>query len=272
MNGLVQQVKQHMAKLRTGHLAVCLVLLAACTTNSVTGRSQFLMISDSEASALGLAAFNEVKKSQPVVTVGSRAEEVQQIGRRIAAVSDNPGLDWEFVVIDEPVLNAWALPGGKIAIYSKMVDALSHEELAAVIGHEVAHAVLRHGAERVSRAQLAQIGIGVTAIAVGASTDGETGALVAGLAAIAATGFVELPHSRFVELEADDIGTLYMARAGYNPRAAVSLWETMASLKEGQGGPPQFLSTHPSDGRRIDRIRKKMPIYLAEFAKTQSAP
>jgi len=250
---------------RLAVIAVLGVCLAACTTNSITGRQQLLMITPAEEQAMGLAALNEVKQTQPVEARGARADLVRKIGRRIAAVSDRPDMDWEFIVIDEPVLNAWALPGGKVALYTKMIDALSEQELAAVVGHEVAHAVLRHGAEQVSRAQMTQIGVGIAAGVVGASTDGETGAVVGMLAGLAATGFVTLPHSRFMELEADDIGTLYMARAGFDPQAAVSLWQTMNRLKSGDGAQPAFLSTHPSDSRRIARIEAKMESYRAVY-------
>lgn len=244
-----------------------LLLLAACTMeNTVTGRSQFIIIPPSQDDALGLEALNEVKKSAPVVTSGRMAARVQRIGRRIAAISDKPDMDWEFIVIDEPVLNAWALPGGKVAIYQKMLDNLDDNQLAAVIGHEIAHAVLRHGAEQMSRAQaqnLAIVGLGV--LVSSQSEDARTAQMAVGLGALAAQGFVALPHSRKMELEADHIGTIYMAKAGYDPRNAISLWQKMAQLKEGGGGQPTFLSTHPSDDKRIDRLSARMDEYLSYY-------
>lgn len=253
--------------IRTVVAALSFLLVSACVAeNSVTGRSQFIMIPPSQDAALGLEALNEVKKTAPVVTTGRMADRVQRIGRRIAAVSDKPDLPWEFIVIDEPVLNAWALPGGKVAIYRKMLDNLDDNQLAAVMGHEVAHAVLRHGAEQMSRAQaqnLAIVGLGVL---VGSQTeDQEMAQMAVGLGALAAQGFVALPHSRKMELEADHIGTIYMAKAGYDPRAAVSLWETMSRLKEGGGSPPTFLSTHPSDDKRIGRLAARMDEYLTYY-------
>ena len=247
--------------------ALALLILTACTVaNSVTGRSQFIIIPPSQDATLGLEALNEVKKTASVVTTGRMAERVQRIGKRIAAVSDKPELDWEFIVIDEPVLNAWALPGGKVAIYRKMLDNLSDQQLAAVMGHEVAHAVLRHGAEQMSRAQaqnMAIIGLGVL---VSSQTEDEQVAQMAiGLGALAAQGFVALPHSRQMELEADHIGTIYMAKAGFDPRGAVTLWQKMASLKEGGGGQPTFLSTHPSDDKRIGRLSDRMDEYLGYY-------
>lgn len=242
------------------------ILTACVAENSVTGRSQFIMIPPSQDAALGLEALNEVKKSAPVVTTGSMAARVKRIGQRIAAISDKPELPWEFIVIDEPVLNAWALPGGKVAIYRKMLDNLNDNQLAAVMGHEVAHAVLRHGAEQMSRAQaqnLAIVGLGV--LVSSQTEDQEMAQMAVGLGTLAAQGFVALPHSRNMELEADHIGTIYMAKAGYDPRHAVSLWQTMARLKEGGGGPPTFLSTHPSDDKRINRLEDRMDEYLSYY-------
>lgn len=247
----------------------CLLLTACVTTNSVTGRSQFITIPASQDEALGLQALNEVKKNNKHVrTSGAQVERVRRIGKRIVAASDKPDLNWEFIVIDEPVLNAWALPGGKVAVYAKMIDNLTDIELAAVLGHEAAHAILRHGAEQVSRAQAQQLAIiGLGAIVSSQTQDEQTTKLAVGLGSLAAQGFVALPHSRSMELEADHIGTLYMARAGFDPRSAPNLWRKMARLKEGGSKTPTFLSTHPSDGKRIERLEARMSEYLAEWRK-----
>lgn len=243
-----------------------LVLTACMAENSVTGRSQFIIIPPSQDSALGLEALNEVKKTAPVVTTGQMAERVQRIGNKIAAISDKPELDWEFIVIDEPVLNAWALPGGKVAVYRKMLDNLNDQQLAAVLGHEAAHAVLRHGAEQMSRAQAQNMAIFGLGVLVSSQTEDEqTAQMAIGLGALAAQGFVALPHSRKMELEADHIGTIYMAKAGYDPRNAITLWQKMASLKEDGGGQPTFLSTHPSDDKRIKRLSNRMDEYLRYY-------
>lgn len=242
--------------------------LAACTTvNPVTGREQVMLFPASQDVPLGSNALAEVRKTAPVLSSGPMVERVKRVGARIAAVSDAPNYPWEFIVIDQDVLNAWALPGGKVAIYTKMLRLFpSDAELAAIVGHEVAHAVLRHGAERMSRAQLEQFAILGLGVAAGVATKDENmmqTAMVLG--SLAAQGFSALPHSRFTELEADDIGTLYMARAGYDPRAAVRVWEIMAREKGAGGSPPEFMSTHPDDGRRADRLRAKMQEYLAEY-------
>lgn len=249
-------------------VAASFLFLTACvTTNSVTGRSQFITIPASQDEALGMQALTEVKKTnEHVRTSGAAVDRVRRIGERIVAVSDKPDMNWEFIVIDEPVLNAWALPGGKVAVYQKMIDNLTDEELAAVLGHEAAHAILRHGAEQVSRAQAQQLAIvGLGAVVASQTEDEQTAQLAVGLGSIAAQGFVALPHSRSMELEADHIGTLYMARAGYDPRSAPRLWRKMAKLKEGANQQPTFLSTHPSDGKRIERLEARMSDYMAEW-------
>ena len=248
---------------------VFVLCLAACvSTNQITGRSQFITLPPSQDAVLGLEAMKQVKETSSVLTEGVLASRVQRIGRAIAPYSDKPDMEWEFFVVDEPVLNAWALPGGKVAIYRKMLDSLDDEQLAAVLGHEIAHAVLRHGAEQVSRAQTQQLLIfGLGAIVASQTEDEKTTQLAIGLGSLAAQGFVALPHSRSMELEADHIGTLYMARAGYDPRAAVRLWEKMSLLKEG-GDTPVFLSTHPSDGKRITRLEDNMATYLVVWRET----
>lgn len=254
--------------LKASLLGLSALLLAACvTTNEVTGRSQFIIIPPSQDAALGLEAMNEVKKTAPVRTDTAMARRVQRIGTRIAAISDKPDMDWEFVVIDEPVLNAWALPGGKVAVYAKMAESFpADEELAAVMGHEIAHAILRHGAEQMSRAQAQNILIMGAGVAVGAATeDAETTQMAVGLAQLAAQGFVQLPHSRQMELEADHVGAIYMAKAGYDPRASVRLWQKMKQMKEGNQQPPTFLSTHPSDDQRIERLNSRMEEYLSHY-------
>lgn len=250
-------------------IAGFLFLTACVTTNSVTGRSQFITIPASQDEALGVQALTEVKKSNKNVrTSGKQVERVKRIGKRVVAVSDRPGLNWEFIVIDEPVLNAWALPGGKVAVYAKMIENLTDEELAAVLGHEAAHAILRHGAEQVSRAQAQQLAIvGLGAIVSSQTQDEQTTQLAVGLGSLAAQGFVALPHSRSMELEADHVGTIYMARAGYDPRSAPKLWRKMTKLKEGGSKTPTFLSTHPSDGKRIERLEARMSEYVAVYSR-----
>jgi len=253
-------------------IALLIPLLSSCfTDNQLTGRSQFISIPESQDAAMGLQAFNEVKEQVKVISSGPMAERVSRIGRRIAAVSDKPNLDWEFAVIDEDVMNAWALPGGKLAFYRPMVENFTDGELAAVMGHEIAHAILRHGAEQVSRAQMQQLLVSAAVVGTAVATEDEGKAqTVAVLSGLAVNGFVALPHSRAMELEADWIGTRYMARAGYDPRNAVSLWQKMAQMKDGKGAPPPFMSTHPTDGKRISLINDRMDEFMADYRRATS--
>lgn len=253
-------------------VALMVPFLSSCMTdNDLTGRSQFITIPESQDAAMGLQAYNQAKEQVKVISSGPMAERVARIGKRIAAVSDKPGMNWEFAVIDEDVMNAWALPGGKLAFYRPMVENFTDGELAAVMGHEIAHAVLRHGAEQVSRAQMQQLLVSAAVVGTAVATEDEGSAqTVAVLSGLAVNGFVALPHSRAMELEADWIGTRYMARAGFDPRNAVSLWQKMGRMKDGNGAPPPFMSTHPTDAKRINRINDRMDEFMAEYRRATS--
>lgn len=227
------------------------VLLAACESAPITGRNQLILLPESQDAALGLDAWQQIKQEQKVANDRQLQQRVDRIGRRIAAVSGVEDWDWQFTVFanDEP--NAFALPGGKVGVNTGLFKVAKNDaQLATVMGHEVAHAIARHGAERMSYGMLSQFG----AVAVGVGTgSGELGQL----AAQAATLGVILPYSRTQESEADEIGLIYMARAGYDPREAVALWRNFESL--GGSRPPEFLSTHPAEGTRIDRLEALMP-------------
>lgn len=234
-------------------------LLAACASAPETGRSQLILMPESEDLALGLSAWRELLQKKKVSRDPELNRRVQEVGRRIAAVSLHPEWQWEFVVFDDPDPNAFALPGGKVGVYSGLFKVAKNDaQLAAVLGHEVAHAVARHGVERLSRELL--LGLGVAALGAAVGDD-----RVAAVAGLGATVFVSLPFSREQEAEADEIGLLYMARAGYDPREAIRLWENFEAL--GQGAPIEFLSTHPSHGSRIARLQSAMPRALAEYEK-----
>lgn len=239
-----------------------LLLLTGCRSVPQTGRSQLSLVSDSQLASLSAQQFGQLKRESKLVTSGEQYEMVQRVGRRIAAVAgpDVPNANWEFILIDDnDMVNAFAMPGGKVAIYTGIFQAAqSEDDLAVVMGHEVAHVSARHGAERVSQQRLSQIGLSAAAIGVGFSDMDNTDRqlLMAGLGAGAAYGFI-LPYSRLHESEADEIGLMYAARAGYDPRAAIGFWQRMDQLS--QGAPPEFLSTHPSGTTRISDLQKLMP-------------
>jgi predicted Zn-dependent protease len=235
-----------------------IALLAACTTVEGTGRKQLNFYSPSDEVALGNQAYaEELKNAKILPATDARVQRVQAIGRRIevSARQRTPGMaqrmQWSWVVVDDPkTVNAWMVPGGKACVYSGMLDfAQSDDELAVVMGHEASHAIARHGTERMSEGNLLGLGVVATEVATGSSAAGQG-------ASAAAQYLIALPHSRNQEIEADEMGLLIAAQAGYDPRTAIPLWKRMQS----QGGsPPEFLSTHPSESTRIERLQALMP-------------
>ena len=260
-----------------------LFLLSGCETNPYTGRSQLLMTSVSEEMQLGTQAYQQVK-NDPKVHLSQDPREIEPVkrvaGRIIEAAKRSKYAEmakqfqWEVTVIkDDKTMNAFALPGGKIAVYTGIFPVAKTEAgLAAVLGHEVTHALARHGAERMSQGELTNAALQVVGAAAGAShmnpllSQGAMAALGAG----AQVG-VLLPFSRAHESEADYIGILLAADAGYDPRESIHLWERMAQLTRG-GGPSEFLSTHPGHETRIAQLKKWMPEAMDIYQTRQSVP
>ncbi|NWG30031.1 MAG: M48 family metallopeptidase [Rhodocyclaceae bacterium] len=240
------------------------LLLTACSTVPVTGRSQLLMVSEQQELRMGLTSFKEILEKEKLSTDPVINERVQRIGRRIAAATGRSDYQWEFRVIDnDKTVNAFCLPGGKVAVYTGLLPLTPDDaSLAAVIAHEVAHAIARHGGERLSQEMVVA---GLTAATVMATSDSSRRDLYAGLlGAGAAVGFL-LPYSRLHEAEADRMGLIYMAKAGYDPRAALALWQRMAAQSKGKAKPPEFLSTHPADETRIKEIERWLPEALSHY-------
>lgn len=240
------------------------VLLAGCQSVPLTGRSQLQMISDQQERRMGLSSFKEILEKETLNDDPAVNARVQRIGQRIAAATGRSDYQWEFKVIDDDKqANAFCLPGGKVAVYTGMLPVAQDDAgLAAVIAHEVAHAIARHGGERLSQEMLVA---GLTVATVVATRDSRNRDLYAGLlGAGAAVGFL-LPYSRLHESEADRMGLIYMARAGYDPRAAVGLWQRMAAAGKGKAKPPEFLSTHPTDTTRIKEIERWLPEALSHY-------
>ncbi len=240
-------------------LLVCLALpFAGCTTVPETGRTQFNVMSAEQEMELGFSSFEQLKSDTPINRDPDINAMVQRVGQRIAAVANLPGANWEFVVFDSPEANAFCLPGGKVGVFTGILPITKDEAgLATVIGHEVAHAVARHGGERMSQALALQLG-GQVLGAVTATTQWQ-GVAVNAYGLGAQLG-VALPHNRKQEAEADYIGLLYMARAGYDPVNAVAFWTRFAEYNRQQGGgAPWFLRTHPLDDERIREIVRTLP-------------
>lgn len=247
-------------RLTGASVALGLVLLSGCSTVPVTGRSQFNFMSAGDEMKMGLSEFDKMKKEVPISKDPKLNALVQRVGQRIAEVAraDMPDAQWEFVVFDSKEANAFCLPGGKVGIYTGILPITQDDAgLATVIGHEVAHAVARHGGERMSQAMGLQVlGVGVAA----ASKDSKYAQAIALGYGMGSQLGVALPHSRLQESEADEMGLLYMAQAGYPPSAAVSFWQRFGEYSRAQGGDTAwFLRTHPTDQQRVANLRRLLP-------------
>lgn len=233
-----------------------LLLAAACETVPITGRSQVQLLPESTELQMGLDSYQEILKKSRVSRDRVLNEQVTRVGRRIAAAT---GADykWEFTVLEDRQANAFCLPGGKVAVYTGILPITRDDAgLAAVLGHEVAHAIARHGGERVSQTLLVQTGLAATQAALSRGDPVTVQQVTSLLGAGASVGLL-LPWSRGQESEADHMGLIFMARAGYHPSAARDLWVRM-SQADGQQ-PPEYLSTHPSHATRIRQIEGWIP-------------
>lgn len=236
-----------------------LLIFFGCATVPYTHRSQLILLSESEEMQLGVAAYQEVLKTEKIVHDPAFTEPLRRVGERIARVANKPEYNWEFNVIDDPSqVNAFALPGGKVAVYTGLYPVAEDEAgLAVVIGHEVAHALAHHGAERMSQGLVAQLaGVGLS-VALGDASPATQSAVMQAFGLGAQVG-VLLPFGRAQESEADHIGLILMAKAGYDPAAALTLWQRMEAQAAGPS-PPEFLSTHPGYQTRQENIRSWMP-------------
>jgi predicted Zn-dependent protease len=262
----------HSYQLRTVFAALAVAAgLTACATAPETGRSQLLLISPAQEAELGLQAFQEIKGEKRVVRTGSQATQLAQVGSRIARVAKVPDAQWEFVLFDDSkTANAFALPGGKVGVYTGILPVTQNDAgLATVIAHEIAHVTARHGAERMSQSMLIQVG-GTALSAVLGSEAGITRDLAMQAYNIGTTVGVALPYSRTQELEADRVGLLYMARAGYDPSQAIAFWRRFAEYGRKQGGKsPEFLSTHPLGETRIAELQRLLPEAMVEYERSR---
>lgn len=240
-----------------------LLIVIACQTVQQTGRSQFIVVSESQEIQLGEDAYKETLNKSRLSTRSDWQAQLRRVGQRIAAVADKPAYKWEFNVIQGKEVNAFALPGGKVAFWEGIMPVAQDDNgIAVIMGHEVAHALARHGAERMSQTMGAEaigqlFGLGVGKVSPGLRDD----ALQA--FGMGATLGVLLPWGRTQESEADRIGLSLMAKAGYDPATAVTFWERMSKVSGDK--PPEFLSTHPSDTTRVNQIKEWLPEARVNF-------
>lgn len=253
---------------------VVILLNEGCAKVPVTGRRQLNIVSSGEETELGLSSFSQMKTNTPISNDPAANETVQRVGKRIADIAgkDLPNAQWEFVVFDSKEANAFCLPGGKVGVYSGILPITKDDAgLATVLGHEIGHAVAHHGAERMSEAQALQK-VGEYAGSAVTTSQSSHDVFMTAYGGLSKYGR-ELPHSRAQESEADHIGLIYMARAGYDPAQAVVFWQRFSEYNKQQGGSSswysKFLSTHPLDATRIADLKKLLPEAQAEYNKAK---
>jgi len=254
-----------------------LMLGYSCTTVPVTGRKQLSLVSNSQLLPMSFSNYKGVLDSAKLSTNKQQSEMIKRVGTRIQkAVEDYmaqnnwsdqlKGYAWEFNLIEDDIVNAWCMPGGKVVFYTGIMPICQDEVgVAVVMGHEVAHAIANHGAERMSQGLIQQMGGEALSVAL-ASKPAETQALYNTAYGVASNYGAMLPFSRLHESEADKMGLIFMAMAGYNPEAAPDFWERMAK-NSGGGAPPEFLSTHPSHETRIEDLKAQIPEAMKYYKK-----
>ncbi|HOK94945.1 MAG TPA: M48 family metallopeptidase [Anaerohalosphaeraceae bacterium] len=252
-------------------IAVFMAAMAGCTTVPITGRSQFNTVPDPLINSMALQEYNSFLKDPEtkLSTDPDKTAMVQRVGKRIADAVERymnenymndriAGYKWEFNLVESKEKNAWAMPGGKVVVYTGLLEVTQDDAgLAVVMGHEIAHAIAKHGAERMSQALMVTLG-GIGLSQAMKDKPEATRNIFLSSYGVGASLAVILPYSRLHEKEADQLGLIFMAMAGYDPEAAVGFWERMAASKEGSQI-PEFLSTHPADQTRIQSIKEYLP-------------
>lgn len=241
-------------------LAASLFLAAACRSVPYTGRSRMLMTSESYEAESGKQAWDELKKTEKISADAQANAIVTQVGKRIAAVADCKNFNWEFVVFQNAEANAFCLPGGKVGVYTGIMKYMTNEaELAGVIGHEVGHALARHGGERMTQSILQSAGAAILSETTKNEKVQQAYGVITNLGVI-------LPYSRQHEHEADTLGLILMAKAGYDPSALITFWQTFSNASKSSGSVlEKFLSTHPLDSERIEAMKKQLPEAMKHY-------
>jgi predicted Zn-dependent protease len=235
------------------------VLVVACATSPL-GRRQLKLVSDEQMNQMGVTSFTQLKQKTPETKDAKASAYVTCVARNITAVME-PGVQWEVRTFDDKAVNAFALPGGKIGVYTGLLKVAStQDQLAAVIGHEVAHVIAGHSSERVSESMAAELGLTVVQASTGVNAE---------MLGVATSVFFLLPHSRTHESEADLLGLDYMAKAGFDPRASITLWQNMRQASGGNK-PPEMLSTHPAEETRIRMLEQRLPIAMPLYEQARA--
>jgi predicted Zn-dependent protease len=256
---------------------IVFLLLTACSTVPVTGRSQLSLIPGSSMLSMSAQQYGTFLKENKLSQDQQQVTTVKRVGTRIQGAVEryfaSSGLqdylkkyNWEFNLVEDKQVNAWCMPGGKVVVYTGIMPiARDDAGLAVVMGHEIAHAIAEHGNERMSQGLLAQLGGTALSTALATQPDA-TRQLWMSVYGVGAQYGALMPYGRMQESEADHLGLVFMTMAGYDPNAAVGFWERMAAQKGGKA-PPEFLSTHPADATRIANIKRLIPEVLAKYRK-----
>ena len=255
--------------------AIASVMMVACTTVPITGRRQLNLVSDAEMQQQSYAAYRQFLSENKLSRDAQATAMVKRVGQRIQRAVEQymaangmqdelAGFDWEFNLVQDDQVNAFAMAGGKTVVYSGLLPVAQNETgLAVVMGHEIAHAIAKHGNERMSQALAQQFG-GQTLSALAGAQPGATASLIKSVYGVGSQLGL-LKYGRQQESEADKLGLIFMAMAGYNPEAAIPFWQRMEAANGGQQAPPEFLSTHPSAGTRQNTLRQYMPEALKYY-------
>ena len=248
----------------------------SCSTVPITGRRQLSLVPESELMSMSLTQYDAFLKENKLSTNKEETAMVKRAGAKISAAVESyfqqkgwssqlDGFQWEFNLVEDESVNAWCMPGGKVVFYSGIMPLCQNETgIAVVMGHEIAHAVAKHGSERMSQQMGVQFGAAALSVLLSEKPQ-ETQNLFLSVYGVGTTVGLALPYSRQHEYEADRLGLIFMAMAGYDPSAAVDFWTRMASL--GGQKPPEFLSTHPSDDSRIKNLQKVLPEAMGYYKK-----
>jgi predicted Zn-dependent protease len=259
-----------------------LVVLAGCTQVPITGRRQLNFVPASLVTSMSLQQYDQIVAQSKVVTGTPEAAMVKRVGERIVQAVEQytkekgikdpfAGYKWEFTLIQDPNVNAFAMPGGKVVVYTGILPVTQNEAgMATVLGHEIAHVFAGHGEERLSQSLLTQLGeVGLEA-ALSKQPEQTKSLFTSAYGLGTQVGFL-LPFSRKQESEADHLGLIFMAMAGYDPHEAVAFWERMAAASQGKAKPPAFLSTHPADATRIKDLQNLLPEAM-QYYRPAAAP
>jgi len=274
---IVKKIKIRYAMKYKTLLLIFFLVIIACQTVPITGRQQLSIIPAGQMLSMSSTSYREFLSANSIISNTEDAKMVKQVGVRIQRAVEKyfsdrnlseslSGYEWEFNLVDDKTVNAWCMPGGKVVVYSGILPVARDDKgLAVVMGHEIAHAVANHGEERMSQGLIAQMG-GMALSTALANKPKQTSDLFMTAFGIGAQVGVLLPYGRLQESEADRLGLIFMAMAGYDPHEAPKFWERMSSGKQG-AAPPEFLSTHPADETRIRNLEKQMPEALSYYRK-----